>query len=296
MASATEIRERIFNYAYGSGHGKRPFAHRINGAYTAGGTVTMDDGAKFTVNDVLEFQPLGMQARVESIATNVLTLDAGLNGTVDANLADNVTLFNNPRFTIKDADDAVKATLEVLEDYNIFVIGTGTITLVANQFYYDLTDSDIVEPWGVLGLFEQDATDLIPRPLPFHYYAGIHATLSTSGHGIKVWYWGNSTAGDTLYFTYAKKIDATTDLTTRQEEMVVKGSVAQLMGTDIIPRTMDPGKRTDRTVQPGQTGRDSRWFQAEFQRALWREEARWMTEIEQLPTTRSIARVNRLVF
>ena len=298
MASATVIRERVFNYLYGSGHGKRPFGHRINesGSYTAGdGVITVDDGAKFTPGDVLEFQPLGMQARVESISTNDLTIEAGLNGTTDANLADDIVVFKNPRFTIKDADDAVAAVLELLEDYNIFILGTGTITLVDGQLYYDITATDIVESLGVLGLFDQQANTLVPVPLPFHYYAGLHTTLSSTQHGILAWSWGTAVATDALQYTYAKKIAATTDLTGRQEEMVVKGAVAQLMGTDIIPRTMDPGKRTDRTVQPGQTGRDSRWFQAEFQRALWREEARLMTEIDQLPKNRDTARISRWV-
>ncbi len=293
------MRARIFNYVYGAGHGKRPFGHRINegGGYTAGdGVITVDDGTKFAVGDVLEMQSDGMQARVESISTNDLTIEAGINGTTDANLADNVVLYKNPRFTIQQADEAVSSVLEILEEYNIFIFGQGTITLVTSQWYYDLTETDFIESLGVLSLYEIEANTLVPKPLPFDFKTGIHTTVSATKHGIVAWYWGDSTSGDSLYYTYAQKIDAVGDLETRHEEMVVQGSVAMMMGADINPRTMDPGKRTDRTVQPGQSARDSRWFQAEFQRALWREEARLMTVIDDLPRDRHTARIGRLVW
>ncbi len=299
MATQAAVVARIFNYLYGSGHGKRPFGHRINegSGYTAGdGVITVDDGTKFAVGDILEFQPVGMQARVESIATNDLSIEAGINGTTDANLTDNVVLYKNPRFTIQQAGEAISSVLEILEEFNIFIFGTGSITLVASQWYYDLTETDIIEAWGVLALYEIEDNTLVPKPLPFDFKTGLHTTVSATQHGIVAWYWGDSTSGDPLYYTYAQKLDNVTDLETRHEEMVVLGSVAQMMGADINPRTMDPGKRTDRTVQPGQSARDSRWFQAEFQRAAWREEARLMTVIDDLPRDRRTARVGRFVW
>jgi hypothetical protein len=299
MATAAAIRARIFNNLYGAGHTVRPFAHRINegAGYTAGdGVVTVDDGTKFTAGDVIEFQSDGMQARVESIATNDLTIEAGINGTTDANQSDNAVIYKNPRFTIKQADDAVTEILGELEGWNIHVFGTGTITLVANQYYYDLTETDIVESIGVLSLYEQEANTLTPLPLPFHYWNNIHATLSTTQHGINVWDKGNTASTGTLYFTYAEQIATTADLLVRQEEIVVLGATARVMGADINPRTMDPGKRTDRTVQPGQTARDSGWFLSMYRDACLREEANLQTEVDRFTRkTRETARVRRWV-
>ncbi|MCI0529089.1 MAG: hypothetical protein L0Y56_16760, partial [Nitrospira sp.] len=45
---------------------------------------------------------------------------------------------------------------------------------------------------------------------------------------------------------------------------VTIGAVANLLGATISPATHDPGARTDRTVQPGQTSRDVRYFQGRF--------------------------------
>ncbi len=296
MATAAAIRARIFNNLYGAAHSARPYPHRINGAYTAAGTMTVDDGTKWKIGDIIEEQTLGAQFRVESISTHVLTLEAGLNGTTDANLADNVIIHKNPRFTIKQVDDAVTEVLAKLSSWNIFIFGTGTITLVASQHYYDLTETDIIESIGVLSLYEIEANTLTPNPLPFQYWNHLHTTVSVTGHGIHAWSWGDSVATESLYFTYAKDINATTDLLTRQEELVVLGATARTMGADINPRTMDPGKRTDRTVQPGQSARDSGWFLSMFRDALIREEAEIGTEVDRFTRkTRETARMRRWV-
>lgn len=294
MATAAVIRARIFDYLYGSGQVVRPFAHRLNGAYTSGGTAVVDDGTKFTAGDIIEFQTDGNQARVESISANTLTIQAGLNGTTDANQLDNAVLFKNPRFTIKKVDNATTEVLEGLEGRGIFVFGTGTIVLVAAQTFYDVTATDIVDQYGVLAVYEKEATTLLPLNIPFRYYANIHTTITTSGQGLHILSFGNSKATDTLYYTYAKKIDATADLLVRQEELVVLGAAGRATAADINPRTADPGKRTDRTVQPGQAARDARWFEAEFQRACWREEALLAIEVKHaLRQTRASARIQR---
>ena len=58
-------------------------------------------------------------------------------------------------------------------------------------------------------------------------------------------------------------------------------------------RTHDPGKLTDQAVQPGQGGRDARWFQAEFYLKVHREAAVLKDEVNQFPTNRWTARARR---
>jgi hypothetical protein len=293
MAAAAAIRARIMNQLYGLAQAERPFVSRINGAYTAGaGTCIVDDGAKFTAGDIIEFAD-GTQLLVESISTHTLTVVA-TNGTTDTSQLDNALISRNPRFTIFDVDNVTTEIMQALAQWNIFAFGEGTITTVANQDWYDLTDTDILENIGVLTLMEIETNTLTPNPLPFQYWNHIHTTVSATGHGLQTWDHGNTAVGGTLYYTYAKVIAATTDLSTRQEEIVVLGAVARMMGHDIAPRTMDPGKTTDRTNQPGQVGRDSRWFLAEYQRAAWREEARLAVEVSRFKrSTREIARLSR---
>ncbi len=78
-------------------------------------------------------------------------------------------------------------------------------------------------------------------------------------------HFGDTSDGDSeIVYVYAKRIGATTDLLSRQEELVVAGATALLMGATIAPATHDPGSRSDRTTPPGQTSRDVRYYQGRF--------------------------------
>lgn len=275
MATLADIRQRVLDYLYSAEPQARPSLYRINGAVANGTTETIvvDDGTKFNAGNIIEFQDNGEQCYVMSVSTNTLTVIRGHNGTTAASHLDNTVLAKNPRFSMKQAEDSITGTLFDLERHGVHSFGEGSLTLVANQYFYDLSEVDISQQYGVLSFHYEDTTlDTRIQTLPF-YRDIVHSSISAGTYAVRLLSWGTLNAGDTVYYTYARQIDSVADLLSRQEEMVVLGAVAKMLARTMGPRTQDPGKHTDRTVQPGQGARDSRWFQGEFYLAAKAEAA-----------------------
>jgi hypothetical protein len=229
-------------------------------------TITVADGTNWAENDILEIDETDEQCLVRSVATNDLTVIRGWAGTTAAAAADAGIIYKNPRFTKQQITDSINAAVSSLEMWGIHDFGTGSIGYDDTVKYHELSESDIDEQYGVLSVYYVEANTLLPRPLPFrrayHNLSTAHASYS-QGRGLVLGDWGTVTTGESVYYTYAKKLTSTT-LSDAQAELVVLGSSALVLGKAVIPRTQDPGARTDRTVQPGQEARDGRWFQAEF--------------------------------
>lgn len=288
MGTAAVIHQRVRDNLYSAVLNERPFAHLINGAINDTVTaVVVDDETNFAAGDIIEFLANGEQCYVQVVTTvsHTLTVIRGWNGTTKASQGDNVVILKNPRFTYKQIDDAITATMHELATLGVYIWGTGDITLVANQYWYDLTKTDIIEYPGVVALYYVEATTLDPVPLPFQYVRGLSASVSATTHGLHVPVWGDKAAGDKLYYTYAQAIDATTELLTRQDELVVLGASARIMGKAIAPRTYDPGRQTDKAVKAGQDAQDARWYQAEFYMRSRAEAAQLHAEAKHLPGT-----------
>jgi hypothetical protein len=232
---------------------------------------------------------------VQAVTTvsHTLTVIRGWNGTTAASQSDNEVILKNPRFTVKQIDDAITATLHELATLGVHIWGTGDVTLVANQLHYDLTKTDLLEYPGVVAVYYADTTTAAIVPLPFRYLRGLNTTLSATGHGLYLWAWGDKTAGDKLYYTYAQAIDATTDLLSRQEDLVVLGATARIIGKAIVPRTHDPGRLTDKNVKPGQEAVDARWYQTEFYMRSRAEAAQLAAEAKHLPGTLQLKHARR---
>jgi hypothetical protein len=286
MATAAAIQQRVRDNLYSAVLNERPFAHLINGAVNNSvTTIAVDDGTNFAAGDIIEFLADGEQCYVQVVATNNLTVIRGWNGTTAASQSDNEVILKNPRFTYKQIDDAITATLHELATLGVYIWGTGDITLVANQYYYDITKTDIIEYPGIVGLYYAETITLQPVPLPFKYTRGLNTTVSATGHGLYVPIWGDKAATDKLYYTYSQAIDATTDLLSRQEELVVLGATARALGKAVAPRTHDPGRLTDKSVKAGQDAQDARWYQAEFYMRSRAEAAQLTAEVKHLPGT-----------
>lgn len=286
MATASVIYQRVRDNLYSAVLNERPLAHTINGAIDSSTTsIVVHDGTNFAAGDIIEFMADGEQCYITTVATNTLTVIRGWGGTTKASQADDETILKNPRFTYKQIEDAVTAVLHELVTHGIHSWGTGSITLVSGQLYYNLTATDILEYPGVVAVYYADTTTSEIKPLPFKYSKGIHATLSTTGHGLTLWEYGDRSAGDALYYTYAQVIDATADLLSRQEDLVVNGATAKVLGKAIAPRSHDPGRMTDKGVKPGQDAIDARWYQAEFYMQSRAEVAQLRVEAKHLPGT-----------
>lgn len=291
MATQAAIRQRVFNNLYSQSLVERPFAHLINGGINSSVTaIVVDDGTNFAAGDIIEFNVDGEQCFVESVATNTLTVIRGYAGSVAASHSDNEQINKNPRFSIQQANDAINARVYQLEGQGIFVFNTGSLTLAAGQDYYDLTDTGLFD---VLSVYYAQDTTLIPTSLPFRFHSELDSNVSTSGGGIHLLSWGQKADTDTLYYTFKQRIANTTDLLFRQEEIIVFGATATLLGATVGPRTHDSGRYTDRTVQPGQGGRDARWYQTEYLIAVREEQSRLKLEAKELPGTVQVKRARR---
>lgn len=268
MATQAAIRQRIYDYLYGAFPTESPFVSRLGASYTSGATsITVLDGTQWEVNDVCENTETGEQFKVISISGNVLTVIPGWAGTTQANSSgtDDV-LYKNPRFTQQKLDDAITATLAEFERWGIHVFGTGSFVRADPKVFYELSETDIIDHIGVLKVYHVMTNSEYPAAIPFRYQYNLGTSPAeySQGQGIHVGHFGDTSDTDTIYYLYAQKVDAVGDLLTRQEELCVVGAVAILMGGTIAPTTHDPGARTDRTVSPGQTSRDVRYFRGRF--------------------------------
>lgn len=264
MATQAAIRQRIRNKMYSLVPPARPFATTCNDTVTADSadvTITVTDGGVWVAGDIAE-APGGEQWYVTAVAGNNLTVIRQWNGTTLETAAAGTILLKNPRFDLSTIDQVITDTLLSYENLGIYTFGTGSLTLVAGQDAYQPSESDIL---GMVGVYYKTDTSLLPYPLPFIYSDNLNSTPYSNGQTLILLDWGGKAAGDTLYYTYKKKIDSVTDLLTRQDELTVLGAVYRLLLGTVAPETHDPGKRTDRTVQPGQTGRDASRIEFEFQ-------------------------------
>lgn len=304
MATASDIRQRVLNYVYGAYHTDRPFETQLTGSYTAGGTsITVTDGTDWEEGDIVENALTGEQMRVQSVSTNTLTVERSYNSTAAA-ASDGTTdrLKKNPRISIAQIDTAIKHALNNMGSWGIHSFGTGSLTLVASQYGYEITDTDVDETYGVLAIYYSDTTTEQPIAVPFRQSVQLSTAIAdwTAGHVVTLLSKGDRAAGDDLYYTYARSLVFDTNLDTTlakllapQEEVIVLSAASEVIGETIIPATHDPGARTDRTTPPGQTSRDGRWFQGEFFIKARAEAARVAVLRQQVPGTVRTRRAKR---
>ncbi len=303
MATTAEIRQQIFNFLYSDQTMERP-----RNGYLA---TALDDGADQTttvasakalgivLNSIIEFAD-GDQALVTAIATDTdLTLERGLNTTTAAAHSSGDRFYVDPRFTIAMVDDAVDKVLATLEGHGIHAWGTGSITRSdTSQDHWSITETDLANPEGegsILSVYYVRPTQEYPLPLPYREYQQLSTTPAewANAAGIHILAWGEVALNDLVYYTYAKLIDAVGDLLPRQEQIVMEGALWQLARATTIPRTQDPGRYTDRTVQAGQGNRDSQDFGGAFFLMTRAESAQLAVERDALPSAMADRRARR---
>lgn len=305
MATAATIRARIYEQLYSDFPNDRPFETLLTEALDNSETdIDVTDGTDWDEGDILEHASTGERMLVLSVSSNTLTVERSY-GTVAATAgvgaADRVR--KNPRFTQDQIDSAITDALNAMESWGIHGFATGSLTLAASQYGYDVSETDVDATLGVLSVYYVEDTTKVPVPLPFTQQARVSTadadwsaarqlTLHSKGD--------RSTTASDVYYTYAQALTFDTDLDTtiakvlvQQEELLVLASMARLLGYTITPMTQDPGQRTDRTVPPGQTGRDVRHFQGDFFIKARAEAARLAVERQRLPRHRRTARAGR---
>lgn len=293
MASQAVLRQRVRNKLYSLDHQGRPLIQKLNGSLnTTVTSVVVDDGSEIGVGDVIEFDD-GERAYVEAVSSNTLTVYRGyLSETpgTGTSHSDNGLININPHWQIAQIDDAMTEVMRDLSSQGIYIMRSGTdITLAAGTDEYELTETDVYQPKGVLSLYYQDsvtgAVEAVPFRNVFDAGLGVH---STSGFAVYLIDWGQQAAGDTLEVIYAAEVNALADTDDEPllEDLIVLGATARVLGSSEGPRIHDPGRFTDRTVQPGQPLRDSGFFQAQYQRQAWRYKGYLRAKERRLPGAR----------
>ena len=292
MATLAVLRQRVLDNLYSARLAERPFVDVLTASYTGGGTtISVSDGVNWARGDILENPETGEQMFVLDVVADDLTVRRGYNNSpTNTSIGTDDFVTKNPRFTLTGVDATVLGILQELEGYGVHSWKTGAITLANGQYLYDLTDGDELE---VVAVYYLRDADTLAVPLPFHFFRNVHPSVVASGSGINVWDWGERVEGETVYYTYKCDLSDPANLLARQEELVVLGSTARLLGSTLAPRTHDPGKMTDRTVQPGQGARDARYYQTEFILGVRREQAQLRVEAHRLPATLQTGRSSR---
>ena len=293
MASAAVVQQRVKDYLYGSDYIKRPFTDFLNqdGNVSATDTViTVSNISNWGVGDIVEFNT-GEQAYIKNVSVdnNRFTVARAWNGTTAATVTDLTAIEKNPKFTLSKIDNAVAAIIEELYP-EVYVFSTGSATANKDSYYYTTADTGLKEILSVYyprsGSLGSDEPWVINT---WKMTKHMHTSGFANGIGITMWDYGELSHGDTFYYTFKKKIAATTDLLDRQVELVVLGAVFKLMGSTVPSSTFD-SKDGRQVTQPGQESSDSRWFLSEYQRSRKEENMRLKEEERFVLTSRQTRR------
>lgn len=234
---------------------------------------------KLSVGDILETDD-GAQLYITAISSpNVVFIVWA--GTYTG-ITSGDTILVNPRITKLMIDDAIAATKADLQNKGIFTIADTTLTLVAGQTTYGLNLTDVDPKKGVLSAQYKEASDSSLVGIPF-FNVPDYAELSTELWAVSLPTWGNLAAGDTVTLVYAQKLTSGGELTEPYAELITMGATARLYDALEGPRIHDPGRFTDRTVQPGQPLRDGNVWWGRYQRQTWVVRATLNAEIARLP-------------
>ena len=293
MATAAVVRQRIKDYLYGSDYLKRPFTDFLNqdGNVSSSDTViTVTNINSWAAGDVVEFIT-GEQIYIKSIDVDNsrFTVARAWNGTTAAVVTDLTAIEKNPKFTLSKIDNAIDSIIEELYP-EVYVFGTGSSTANKNSYFYTTNDAGLKEVLSVYyprsgSLGSDEPWVLNTWKMTKH----MHTSGFANGIGITMWDFGELTHGDTFYYTFRKKIGATTDLDDRQVELLVIGAVYKLMGST-VPSSTNDTRDQRQVVQPGQESRDSNWFYGEYLRSRKEENMRLKEEERFVLTSRQTRR------
>lgn len=300
MATQAELRQRVLDRVYSAQHQARPAVQRLNGAVAdqaTDTTVTVDDGSGIAAGDIIEFED-GEQGLVWSVSTNDLTVVRAQNGTSTGAHSDNEFVRLNPIYTIKQADDALNEALREMDSQGLYQLAAGTdITLVSGTDLYELAETDEVGFLGVRAIFYQESSDSRLVGVPFKVITDPLSQELSGDLGVLLVSWGNNSAGDALSVIYAQSIVGQLGSITEPliEDAAVEYAAGKILVGNEGPRLHDPGRHTDRTVQPGQHTRTGSFHLGQYQRMVWKAKARLRLKERNLPRHPKQRRAERFV-
>ena len=234
----------------------RPYVGVLtNAPSTAGTTFSVTNGDAFQAGDIVE-GPDGEQSLVVSVSTNDLTVLRAQGDVAAENLAANDLLKKNPRFTHDQILGEVNTTLRELRGNGLYSVTTEAIAYTTDKWYDTATDVEhVVAAWYIDTGASPDE-----RRVPYFKFHMDPQTGAPQVFLAAAGFEGNVSVMERVPYTTAASLsDAVGDI-------VVAAVCYKMLGMSLATSTTDPSRRTDRTVQGGQEGRDSIWFLREFVR------------------------------
>ena len=298
--TAAAMRDRVKNMVFAAMPTTRPYETPLATAGINASVTTIDvptgTGTSWAVNDIGEFEE-GEQFLVTAVSTDALTVIRGHAGTTAASHAQNDIISQNSRFTVEQIDQVIDDSVVDLgtELYKLHTI-TDTYSSSTRWFPMDAAgDENIFE---VIAVYHKPTGSDHPVGIwGWTFKDRVDATGFTEDNGLFLSTGGGLGNADTFYIATKKRYLVITDIDAASPviQVVAHFAVYKLLGMAETVRTHDPGKRTDRTVQPGAEGRSSIWFLREAIRLRDREETRLHKMERSLPVTRTGQRARRYV-
>lgn len=291
--TAADIQEAVRLEVYSAEITDREFIDITTSDPGAGGTsLNVADTNYWSVGDIGEFDD-GEQVLVTAVPTgSTLTILRGHNGTTAAAHAVGSVMTKNPRFSRAQIDSAFQHVLEDLRP-DLYELATETLVYDPTTRWYPFSGGTTDRIFDVLTVYYKPNTVDHPVAAPlWKYLHGVLSAVFTGSHGI--WVPGLEIAtSDNFYVAVKKAVTGIADVPDDWKSMMIMGVVYHLMGAQNVIRTHDPGKRTDRTVQPGQEGRDSIWYLREYMRRKDRLTSDLENRAKDLPLSRTAMRAKR---
>jgi hypothetical protein len=263
--TAADIRTAVKQELFGAGVTERPYQTLLTAiSLTADDTLDVLDGDAWDVGDIGEFDD-GEQVFVKSVSTNEITVVRGWKGTAADRAIDDV-LTKNPKYSIQQIDQALQHVLLDLRP-DIYDLETKDLSYDPSTRWYPLSAAGDDRVYDVISVYYKPTNEDHPAPIDaWMYDRDVSSAGFTATHGLIIPQSISLATGTTFYAVVKKEIQAVADLADNMKTMIVMGVVYHLLGAADIRRIHDPGKRTDRTVQPGSEARTSIWFLREYQR------------------------------
>ena len=296
--TAAAMRRRVLNMVYSSQPTFRPFQTPMATAGINASVTTIDvptgTGGGWAAGDEGEFED-GERYLVTAVATDAKTVIRGHAGTTATTHAQYDIITKNPRFTVAAIDQYIlDSVLDLSPDiYNFHTI---TDTYTAGTEWYEMDATGDENIYEVMTVYVKMTNESHPTPVSgWVFVNNVDSTGFTEPNGLYIPGGLNIKTASSFYIACRKAYTVITDLDAASPAVrVVAHFVAyKLLGGAEIARSHDPGKRTDRTVQPGTEGRSSIWHLREAERLRMREEARLDSIEDRLPKDRYAMRARR---
>lgn len=292
--TAAAMRTAIKQELYGTDVTTRPYETTLAADSLAADTtidVFAGSGTSWAAGDIGEFDD-GEQVLVLSRSTDALTVRRAYKGTAADRTTGDV-LAKNPKYSVAQIDQAIQHVLQDLAP-DVYLPYTISLTFDSTTTWYPFSTAGDDQVFEVITVYYNPTDGDQPQAAPvWQFMRDVPSAGFTKTLGLVIPASINLAAGATIYVNTKKEMLAVTELPDRMKSLVVMGATYQLLGGGDVRRIHDPGKRTDRTVQPGSEARSSIWYLREYVKRYQKIAAELRAWEGKQPTSRVAQRARR---